>query len=175
MTAVQFPRDSVHVTASNQLPAEIEAHVRAFQIATSAITKYRPVSSELAEIVRHLARWSVIRCPPLRFEPKGEKDQATVSFVVSASSRVLWMAYPASKAGDPKIEFLVRASKYASPPLVSEFRQQLVSLGVRSLPGRPNEVLAVAVSRLRDAARLHATVEFLDWALSPPILQSLEA
>ncbi|MDP1860786.1 MAG: hypothetical protein Q8K82_19070 [Gemmatimonadaceae bacterium] len=149
--------------------------LRAFQLATSAVPQYRAAASELTAIVRRLATWSVDNCPPLRYAPKGEKDQSSVSFVFAHTSRVLWMAYPASKQGDPKLEFLVRANKYSTSARVAEFREQLVSRGVRSSVGAPNAVLSVALKALRDPLREQATFEFLEWALALPDLRTAGA
>lgn len=163
------------VFPSDALPVDVEEHVRSFQRATSAVAAYRAIAPDLAMVVRRLARWSDERCPPLRFAPKGEKDQSTVSFLVARTSRVLWMAYPASKQGDPKVEFLVRASKYSSEARVAEFRAELVSRGVRSSPGKPNEVLAVPLKRLQTPACFEGTLAFLAWAVSLPDLATAEA
>jgi hypothetical protein len=161
-------------TAASLTPA-IEEHLRDFQHATSAIPTFRAQAGELTQHVRSLALWSVPHAPRVIHKPREAKEQASVSFVIASTDRVLWIAYPASKEGDPKLVFLVRAQKYLDATVVAEARARLVAMGVRSSLGGPREVLGVPLKALSTPSRLASTIQFLEWALTLPGLGASEA
>jgi hypothetical protein len=150
----------------------IELDLQDFQRACASIPQYRATAPELAAVVRRLASWSLEQSPLLTFVPKGQKESSTVSFSFTGNRRSLWMVYPGGTKSNPRLDFLTRATHYLPANRTLELRSELVRRGIRGSLGKENEIMSVPLSALLDRTREEATVQFFEWALQQPDLQS---
>lgn len=150
-------------------------NIAAFQRATSSVARYRADAPRLADAVRRLSEWSLERSSHVQYRHVGEREQQSVGFTFAESGNVFWLAFPASQAGDPKLDLLVRMSTYLPAARAQVVREKLVELGVRSSPVRPDRAPSVPLKSLLTASSFEATLSFLGWVLSQPDISGDDA
>jgi hypothetical protein len=147
----------------NQISAAL-AHDRQRLLARSGVASitWHQRKSELAAALDALLDWSAGHATASTHE------QESVEFRRRADDRVFWKAYPAGRASDPKVEFLVRAHVYLEPAVWAGVAEQwAAAVGTAPVAGR---VLSLPLARLADPARFARLRGFLEWAAAAPEL-----
>lgn len=137
----------------------------------AAGSPWRARKSDIAAGLKALTDWSALHASELVHAPRAaSKAQESVEFRRVGSDHVFWMAYPASKAGMPKVEFLTRGQTRFPDCWAAVGEKWTAEIGVAPAQDQVIGLPLVYLAKPSQFARLGC---FLEWVLVDPCLASL--